>query len=253
MSSAQKNAVANHTEEDDGEDSGDETKCEWSWNDKDKGKFVKLDESKLTATFHEGNSACCSAVRGSKPLVANMQHYFEVVMKSPFHGQARQVGIGTKHTPLESSSCDFYPLLGKDLASWGLNYTGRTYFGGEWTQYIKIDPDKHKQLQIGVHYDAYYGTISFDVNGVGFGVAFTNIVPTLELYPMVCVSAADTVVELVQCSSTLMPLKALCRGTIRMEVKDEKNFDDLPLPDSLKAYIAFRSTKRKQHGHVVSI
>ena len=223
----------------------DEPKCEWHWSDTEHGRGVLVHENKLNVTFHPNGSFGCVALRGTKQLIQNKQHYFEVKFISPFHGQARAVGIGTKHTLLQSHHMDFYPLLGKDHCSWGFNYNGTVSHHGNTRQYTNIDPDKHEAICVGVHYDGYYGTLSFEINNKSYGVAFNNITPNLELYPMICASARNTEVELTECYSSVMSLRALCRGVIRMQITDEKDFDKLPLPAHIKAYVTFRAYEPK--------
>lgn len=220
-------------------------KCEWHWSDTEHGRGVLLHEDKLKVTFHPNGSVGCTALRGTKPLFQNQEHYFEVQFRRPFHGQARAVGIGTRHTLLQSHHLDFYPLLGKDHCSWGLNYNGLISHHGTTRQYVNIDPDKYDLICIGVHYDGYYGTLSFDINGKRCGVAYSNITPNLELFPMICASARNTVAELTECYSSVMSLKALCRGVIRMQLTNEKDAGKLPLPPHVKAYIAYQEYEPK--------
>ena len=223
----------------------DEEDFDWHWSDSEQGRAVLLHQDKLTVTFHPTSSMGVSAIRGAKQLLPNMEHYFEVEMNGPFYGQTRMVGIGTKHAVLQSHQFDYYPLLGRDHSSWGLNYNGSLHHQGNTEQYVKLDPEKHEIMRIGVHYDAYYGVLSFDVNGRSHGVAFGNLVTSLDLYPMICASAANSVVKLTHCHSSVLSLKALCRGVIRMEILDEKDYEKLPLPAKIKAYLTYRSQSKE--------
>ena len=231
--------------EEDGE--GQQVKCEWLWNDRGQGRGVLLHPDKTTVTFHPNGSWGCAAIRGVKPLLPNMEHYFEVVMDGPFYGQARMVGIGTQHVILQSHNYDFYPLLGKDDNSWALNYNGDKYHAGQKEKYVGLQLEKLKQLHIGVYYDGLHGTLCFEINGERHGVAYSNIYPDLELYPMLCASSAGTTMTLTQSHSTVMSLRAICRGAIRMAVKDEE-IKLLPLPYHLKNYIAYRSNKASKES-----
>ena len=217
---------------------------EWRWNDKDCGKDLIINKNKLGVTFHPNKSSGCVVVRGDKVLNANMEHYFEVEMKGPFHGQARQVGIGTKHTSLQSNRCDFYPLIGKDLSSWGFNYNGFKSNAGCMERHAAIDLDKHDVISIGVYYDSYYGTLGFEVNGKSSGLAFTKVHTNIEMYPMLCGSAAGTRMRLVYCQSSVLSLKAITRGVIRMNVAKE-DVARLILPQHLKSYLLHRMPTSK--------
>lgn len=239
------------------EDMDTHSLCEWTWNEKDSGKGVVVHKDKRHVTFHPSHSDHCAAVRGVKALLPNMEHYFEVEMHGPFWGQARQVGIGTKSTSLQSNSYDYYPLIGKDMFSWGVNYNGQKSHGGSMVRHIHIDTDKHSTIRIGVHFDAYYGHLSFEFNGKSPGVAFDKVITSVDYYPMLCASAQGTEMKLTQCFSSVMSLKALCRGVIRNQITNDRDYDKLVLPNHLKAYLQYKTPKthkshsnKKRTGHV---
>lgn len=227
--------------------------CEWHWNDKDCGKDLVIHRHKLGVTFHPNKSSGCVVVRGDKVLRPNMEHYFEVELRGPFHGKARQVGIGTKHTALQSNSCDFYPLIGKDLSSWGVNYNGCKSNAGSMKHHVSVDPDRYEIIKISVHYDSYYGMVAFEVNGKSSGLAFEKVHTNIDMYPMLCGSAAGTQMRLVYSSSSVMSLRALCRGVIRSSMAKEKDLEKLILPSHLKSYLLYRSksktsSSKRNHG-----
>ena len=223
--------------------------CEWTWNEKDSGKGVVVHKDKRHVTFHPNKSVHCAAVRGTKALAPNMEHFFEVEMRGPFCGQARQVGIGTERTTLQSNSYDYYPLLGKDLFSWGMNYNGNKSHGGDMVRHLHIDFDKHSAIRIGVHFDAYYGHLSFEFNGKSPGVAFDKVITQVPYYPMLCASAQGTEMKLTQCFSSAMSLKALCRGVIRNQIANDRDYDKLVLPTHLKAYLQYKTPKSYKSHH----
>lgn len=224
--------------------------CEWTWNEKDSGKGVVVHKDKRRVTFHPNKSVHCAAVRGVSPLVSNMEHFFEVEMKGPFCGQARQVGIGTKSTTLQSNIYDYYPLLGKDVFSWGMNYNGQKSHAGDMVRHINFDFDKHSTIRIGVHFDAYYGHLSFEFNGKSPGLAFDKVITSVDYYPMLCASAQGTEMKLTQCFSSVLSLKALCRGVIRHQITNDRDYDKLVLPNHLKAFLQYKTPKtHKSHGN----
>ena len=217
------------------------TFCEWHWNDKDCGKDLVLHRQKTGVTFHPNKSNGCVVIRGDKVLKLNMEHYFEVELKGPFHGQARQVGVGTKHTALQSNNCDFYPLIGKDISSWGVNYNGYKSNSGHTKRHVNIDPDKHDIIKVGVHYDSYYGTVAFEVNGKSSGLAFERVRADTDMYPMLCASSPNTQMRLVYSSSSVISLKGACRGVIRSSITTEKDIEKLILPTPLKSYLLYKT------------
>lgn len=223
--------------------------CEWTWSDKECGKGAIVHKDKRHVTFHPNKSIRCAAVRGVKVLAPNMEHYFEVEIKAPFFGQAQVVGIGTGKTTLQSNNLDFYPLIGKDLFSWGVNYDGDKVHGGKREKYARVKPEECSVIQIGVHFDSYHGHLSFDFNGESHGVAFDKVITGINYYPMVCASAHNTRMKLTQCCSSVMPLKALCRGVIRSQVTNERDFEKLVLPTSLKSYLVYNKRSKTDESH----
>ena len=215
--------------------------CEWQWNDKDCGRDLVIHKQKLGVTFHPVKSSGCVVVRGEKVLRPNMEHYFEVELQGPFHGKARQVGVGTKHTALQSNTCDFYPLIGKDLSSWGVNYDGSKSNAGTTKHHVSITPEKYDVIKVGVHYDSYYGTVAFEVNGKSSGLAYDRVHTNIDMYPMLCASAANTQMRLVYATSSVMSLKAIARGVIRSGISREKDIEKLTLPPHLKSYLLYRN------------
>lgn len=231
----------------------DEEEYAWKWCLDDHHKPVVLSEDKLSVTFHPRRSNGCCAMRGDKPLLKHMEHWFEVEMQPPFYGQARMVGLGDKFTRLQSSSKDFYPLIGRDCTSWGFNYTGKVLHDGHEKDYAQLEMTNNSSLKVGVYYDSYYGNIVFTVNDKSQGIAFKNVPNGLELYPLICSTARGSEMKLIYCHSSIISLKALCRGTVRLYVNDDNNVHNLPLPSHLKSYLLFKSyesPKYKDYHHL---
>lgn len=223
---------------------------EWCWSDTHHGREVTVHSDKHKLTFHPNGSNHSSAIRGTKILRKNMENYFEVELSSPFYGHVRQVGIGTEHTPLENNTYDFSPLIGKDTSSWGVNYDGRKFHRSTSDKYISIDPEKYDTIRIGVLYDSYYGTLSYKFNGKWSGVAFDRVVTNLNLYPMVCSSSRDSVFKLTHCCSAVMSLKGLCRGVVRQNIQNDKDYEKLSIPSHIKSYLIHKSPKSRSTHRV---
>ena len=223
------------------------TKCDnddefaWRWTISNPPRPLILSQERLSVTFHPRKSMGCAAVLGDKPLLKHMEHFFEVVMSGPFHGQARMVGVGNKCAPLQSASKDFYPLIGKDTNSWGFNYTGEIIHDSSPQPYIKLDSASFKDgLLVGVYYDSYYGNLSFSVNGRSPGIAFENVPFMIDLHPMIASSSANSTITLISSHSSVMSLKALCRGTVRMYTREE-DIERLPVPPHIISYLTFKT------------
>jgi SPRY domain-containing SOCS box protein 3 len=170
-----------------------------------------------------------------------MEHWFEVEMEAPFQGQARMVGLGDKTTRLQSSSKDFFPLIGRDVSSWGINYDGVILHDGNRLPYADVDTTHDKPLRIGVYYDSYHGYITFSIDDKNYGVAFNNVTIGLELFPMICSTSRNSNVKLIYSHSSIISLKALCRGSIRLYIKEIKDIESLPIPIHQKSYLLFKN------------
>lgn len=220
----------------------------WRWcTDESTQSLVKLMDDNLTVIFHPIDSTGCTVIRGDKPLHKHMEHWFEVEMTPPIYGQARMVGIGDRYTRLHSSPQDFYPLIGRDCSSWGLNYTGKTLHDGVKRDYITDTHNIMSLLKMGLYFDSYFGNIAFMMNDKHYGIAFKNISLTVDLYPMISATSRDSQIKLTYNHSSIISLKALCRGTIRLYVSEDKDINSLPIPSHLKAYLMFKSYELPKH------
>ncbi len=221
----------------------DDDDFNWRWYLDNPRKPIDLSEDRLYVTFHARKSSGCTGLRGDKALHKNMEHWFHVRMHGPFHGQARVVGIGLKTTNLQSNSKDFYPLIGKDSGSWGINYNGKTHHDCNTNDYANIDHSKRiiDTMVIGVYFNSYFGSLVFSIEDESLGLAFDNIPSVvLELYPMICSSSRNSKMELIQCRSSVCSLKSLCRGTICMYLNKKQDVRLLPIPPHLMAYLNFQ-------------
>lgn len=216
----------------------------WVWGTEapDAPDSVQLHENHTKALFHSGTSVGCTAVRGPRALARNMEHFFEVEISPPFHGQARMVGVGTKFALMETIGFNFQPLIGKDSNSWGINYTGKIRHNGVEEDYADTGCilESTDPLIIGVLYDAHLGIMSFQVNGKQYGVAFTGIPVLIDIYPMACSSSGNSCIKLLRSWSEVASLRCLCRAVIRDRLADMSLVNELPLPNDLKAYLDYK-------------
>ena len=213
----------------------------WGTEAPDAPDSVVLQDNHTKACFHNGISVGCTAIRGPRALAKNMEHFFEVEMSPPFHGQARMVGVGTRFALMETIGYNFQPLIGRDSNSWGLNYTGKIRHNGVEKNYADTGEilESHDPLIIGVLYDAHLGIMSFQVNGKQYGVAFTEVPVLIDIYPMACSTAGNSSIKLLRSWSEVASLRCLCRAVIRHQVKDMSQVNSLPLPNDLKAYLKY--------------
>lgn len=117
------------------------------------------------------------------------------------------VGVGTRRVGLSDRTYRFCSMLGMDANSWGYSYQGKI----QHSRIVRTYGSKYNcGSLVGVHLDTCQGTIEFYLNRKPLGVAYTGL-KGIELYPMVCSTAAKSAMRItcsIQFESTLQ-LKCL--------------------------------------------
>lgn len=166
-----------------------------------------------------------AAVRGSKAFTHG-QHYWEVKL-SDIYGTSVMVGVGTQNAVLHTSNYEYVNLIGRDSQSWGLSHKGELWHNGKKRQFCEPFFDS---TVIGILLDMDQGTLSFFKNKKLLGVAFTGLCDNYsELYPIVSSTAAESEVEICDCSCKYTSLQDQCVKTILKYVPKDK-VNELPLP-----------------------
>ena len=92
---------------------------------------------------------------------------------------------------------------------------------------------------IGIYFDGVLGTLTYYKDGVGLGVAFTNLNEVKEpLYPIICSTAAKTEMSLGVLKRDYINLQDRCRAAILKQLTAEEQIDQLCLPLRIKQYIS---------------
>ena len=108
-------------------------------------------------------------------------------------------GIGSSLVDLNAHSYRFKSVLGLDQHSWALSFSGKLQHNGQSRSYCqKIS----QGCIVGVCLDLTFGTLQFFLNRQALGVAFDNI-PVgdgIQLYPMICSTAARSIIRLLNCT-----------------------------------------------------
>lgn len=120
------------------------------------------------------------------------------------------IGVGTAQADLSANN-KFCSLLGLNKESWGFSYKGKIQHNGERRDYSE---QFYQGSLVGLYYDSWKGTIEFFVNRKPLGIAFTGLF-NLSLYPMVCSTAAKSIVRLSQCVSAQSSLQMDCVKMLR--------------------------------------
>ena len=109
---------------------------QWTWNDHDRSRQVRLFDyygvPTSVAYFHPDWASGTAAVRGTRVL-NNGRHYWELEVSNRVFGTSMMFGVGTKKARLNSDK--FVNLLGEDRNSWGLSHKGLAWHGGHFYRY----------------------------------------------------------------------------------------------------------------------
>ncbi|KAJ8681202.1 hypothetical protein QAD02_016989 [Eretmocerus hayati] len=184
---------------------------EWVWDTSFETPRLQLDNRNLEVKFHPGYSIGTAAIRGNKMMSKGRHHYWEVKMITPVYGTDVMVGVGTKKADLTSTTDSFCSLLGRDNESWGYSYRGYIQHSGQFKEYTAC----FKQGSIvGVHLDTWRGTLQFFLDRKPLGIAFTGL-RGMELYPMVCSTAAKSRMKVTYSCSMPASLQMECLSILR--------------------------------------
>lgn len=216
---------------------------EWSWDVTHNPKILVKNNGNRVM-FNPSFSVGTQAIRGTSPLKHGYHHYYEVLMSTDVYGTDMMVGIGTGNVDLEKYTHTFVSFLGLDNESYGLSYSGSIHHNGEFKPYAQTFG---KGDRIGVHVNLWSGTLEYYLNSKPLGVAFTNLNPKINYYPMICSTSARSGMTLTYSNSYKHNLQfnAICKlakqsllvpGTIPpgLAVSIKNNFWWLQTPKNIK-------------------
>jgi len=180
-------------EEGDDDISGEEEReRDWCWQQSDgeqhRNPTTQLSASGSKVLFHPTYSSGTAFVLGSIPLSPPHNHFWEVTVDSPVYGTDVMVGVATDSAPLATGQRSYCSLLGREAESWGWSYQGYTQHGGRQQKY---GTKWGQGDRLGVHFDAWRGTLEFYLNRKPLGVAFTNL-RGKTVFPVICSTAAKS-------------------------------------------------------------
>ena len=125
---------------------------------------------------------------------------------------------------------------GADCESWGLSYKGQTWHRGKSSDYC--EPFFDQSTVIGLLLNMYAGTLTFFINGVSQGVAFTGLhLKQKPLYPMISSTTAETEMSLGVRTCRYLSLQDKCASIVRNRLIHVDNVESLPLPNIMKNHI----------------
>lgn len=143
------------------------------------------------------------------------------------------VGVGTSNVNLNSAEHDFCSFLGHDKESFGFSYNGYVQHAGEKRNYGACFG---QGSLVGVYLDTWRGTLEFFLNRkplgkfiilqistylyfslqyfYDLGIAFTGL-KDFALYPMVCSTAAHSMMRLTHSCSVPASLSVSCLSVLK--------------------------------------
>ncbi|XP_034659654.1 SPRY domain-containing SOCS box protein 3 [Drosophila subobscura] len=175
----------------------------WRWHQSEESDALINDRD---IVFHPTFSQGTAIVRGDRPLKPGMVHFWEMRVITALAGTDVMFGIGTENVNLGQFKFHFVSALGTNAQSWGFSYSGKVQHCGEQLPYGQ----KFSQgCLIGVQLDRTRGHLEFYLNRRSLGVAYTNVPmdPDVRIYPMVCSTAAKSVIRLINCTSQPVTLQ----------------------------------------------
>ncbi|KYN01078.1 SPRY domain-containing SOCS box protein 3 [Cyphomyrmex costatus] len=185
-------------------------KHEWTWDKTFSTSSIKLSDNNLNVIFHPVYSTGTAVVKGNKSLEKGRHHYWEVLMVTHIYGTDVMVGVGTANAELHNASEHFCALLGRDQESWGFSYKGYLQHDGKTCKYGTRFGQKDS---IGIHLDAWTGTLQFFINRKPLGVAFTKL-NNVILYPLISSTMAQCVMKLTYSCSMPVSLQTICLAVL---------------------------------------
>lgn len=117
-----------------------------------------------------------------------------------------------------------------------MSYRGDLWHDGVCQEFC--EPIFHRAV-IGCHLNLYRGTLTYYMDGIELGVAFTDLANLGEhLYPMISSTATETELGLGARSCRYLSLQEKCFQAIKRSLRcTEEGIDNLPLPKTMKSYI----------------
>uniref|UniRef100_W8BGI8 SPRY domain-containing SOCS box protein 3 n=1 Tax=Ceratitis capitata TaxID=7213 RepID=W8BGI8_CERCA len=197
---------------------------QWNWEQNETTDTLIKDAD---ITFHPTYSQGTAIVRSVRPLKAGMVHFWEMRIITPLAGTDVMFGVGTDKVELNQFQYHFVSALGTNAQSWGFSYNGKIQHNGVQLPYGQ----KFSQgCIVGVCLDRARGTLEFYLNRRSLGIAYTNIPrdPQVQLYAMVCSTAAKSVVRLINSTSQMDCLQLRAFKALSKHPKDLQLLRQMP-------------------------
>lgn len=170
---------------------------EWRWAEPT-GSRVQLSDDRKQVICHPFYSSGTAIAKGDVGMVHNTQYYWEIKIQTEPYGTDVMVGLGVGTMNIEESAYDYKSFLGNDSDSYGLSYSGAICHNATVTG---DSAGFCKGTVVGVRVDMFMGSLEFYLNREPQGVSFNDLKRHDTLYPMICSTAAQTVMRLTYASS----------------------------------------------------
>uniref|UniRef100_A0A0N5AUS4 SPRY domain-containing protein n=1 Tax=Syphacia muris TaxID=451379 RepID=A0A0N5AUS4_9BILA len=183
--------------------------------------------------FHTDISNGTIAVRGDRPLTADVIAFWKIEIVQPLFGTSIMFGVGSSRAKRSLRYC-FANLLGFDDQSYGLSYNGQIFHNGIGVQFCK---PFHNPCSLSILFHGPSASIGFFRNEVFLGWAFKQVDLTEPLYPMISSTAQRSFFNVrSQWFRSVLPesLSEKCLEKISSLISEVTDVQRLPIPEFLK-------------------
>ncbi|ALC44796.1 CG10516 [Drosophila busckii] len=212
-----------------GEDSGNGNEWQWHASNEADAQIHGRD-----IIFHPTYSQGTAIVRGEQPFHQDKVHFWEMRVITALAGTDVMFGIGTDNVDLQQFKFHFVSALGTNAQSWGYSYNGRIQHCGEQ---LPFGQKFSQGCLVGVYLDRTRGYLEFYLNRRSLGVAYTCIPQHAKIYPMVCSTAAKSVIRLINSTSQSVTLQLLAFRALAKQPHKVEELRQMPgLISIMKSY-----------------
>ncbi|CAB3226371.1 unnamed protein product [Arctia plantaginis] len=199
---------------------------EWTWKRPElPSSWIHFANDDTQVTLHPYYSAGTAVVRGDTCFNRDFTYYWEVKIMTEPYGTDVMVGVGSENVDINDSLFSFRSFLGRNEESYGLSYTGAVCHGAQVTH---DSPGFGWGTIVGVKVDMWHGTLEFFINRQGLGVSYVMLRKHQMLYPMVCSTAAQSVMRLIYASSWKASLLVTAGKILANSMRRSRYFPLLP-------------------------
>ena len=209
------------------------------------GQSILFGPQHKNILFHTDHANHTKAFRGNK-ILNEGKYYWEIIIPNDFNGTSLMFGICTQEAPLYHPQ--YKKIIGSDKNGWGLDYySGCLYHNGvevekQYLQHLNTECQNSTRCNVckgfrilGLYFDGIEGTLTYYINGVSLGIAFSGFEKVSnKLFPVVSATAIRTMILIHTQKRDFCSLEERCRAVISSNLTYKSQIDQLELPQRVK-------------------